>query len=99
VLVARVGVQDRFVVNAPECVTRGRYHHVQLEVSVPPAGRGRVHRRADPATYGLQPLALAAACLVAIALTVSCGGGDDADGSDGFERFEEDGLAVEYPAS
>jgi hypothetical protein len=29
----------------------------------------------------------------------SPGGGDDADGSDGFERFEEDGLAVEYPAS
>jgi hypothetical protein len=26
-------------------------------------------------------------------------GGDDGDGSGGFERFEEDGLAVEYPAA
>jgi hypothetical protein len=50
-------------------------------------------------TSGLQPLAFTAAGLVAIALTVSCGGGDDADSSDGFERYEEDGLAVEYPAS
>jgi hypothetical protein len=50
-------------------------------------------------TQSLQPFALAAAGLVAIAFAASCGGGDDADGSEGFERFEEDGLAVEYPSS
>jgi hypothetical protein len=37
--------------------------------------------------------------LVAIVFLGACGGGDDADGSSGFERYEEDGLAVEYPAS
>lgn len=42
-------------------------------------------------------LGLAAASLVAIAFGVSCGGGDS-DGSEGFERFEEDGVAVEYPS-
>jgi hypothetical protein len=36
--------------------------------------------------------------LAATVLLASCGG-DDADGSSGFERYEEDGLAVEYPAS
>jgi hypothetical protein len=50
-------------------------------------------------THSLQPFALVAAGLVAIALAASCGGGDDADGSEGFERFEEDGLAVDYPSS
>jgi hypothetical protein len=50
-------------------------------------------------TQGLQPIALAAVGLVAMVLAASCGGGEDADGSDGFERFEEDGLAVEYPSS
>lgn len=50
-------------------------------------------------TQGLQPLALVAAGVLAIAFAASCGGGDDADGSEGFERFEEDGLAVEYPSS
>jgi hypothetical protein len=46
-------------------------------------------------TQGLQPLALVAAGFVAVVVAASCGGGDDADGSEGFERFEEDGLAVE----
>jgi hypothetical protein len=36
--------------------------------------------------------------LLAIALATGCGG-DDSDGRNGFERFEEDGLAVEYPSS
>jgi hypothetical protein len=50
-------------------------------------------------TQGLQPFALVAAGLVVMVFAASCGGGDDADGSEGFERFEEDGLAVEYPSS
>jgi hypothetical protein len=48
---------------------------------------------------GLPSVGLAAMGLAAIVLMAACGGGDDADGSSGFERFEEDGLAVEYPAS
>jgi hypothetical protein len=48
---------------------------------------------------GLPSVGLAAVGLAAIVLVAACGGGDDADGSSGFERFEEDGLAVEYPAS
>jgi hypothetical protein len=48
---------------------------------------------------GLQPLALVAAGMVAIVFAASCGDGDEADGAEGFERFEEDGLAVEYPSS
>jgi hypothetical protein len=43
-------------------------------------------------------LGLATVGLVAIAFVAACGG-DDSEGSEGFERFEEDGLAVEYPAS
>jgi hypothetical protein len=35
--------------------------------------------------------------LVVIAFVASCGG-DDSEGSDGFERFEDDGIAVEYPS-
>jgi hypothetical protein len=42
---------------------------------------------------------LAALCLVAIAFAAACGGGDDSDGMGGFERYEEDGLAIEYPAA
>ena len=47
---------------------------------------------------GLSPVGLAALGLVAIVFLTACGG-DDSDGSSGFERFEEDGLAVEYPDS
>jgi hypothetical protein len=47
---------------------------------------------------GVHPLALAATGVVALAFLAACGG-DDSDGSGGFERYEEDGLAVEYPAS
>jgi hypothetical protein len=50
-------------------------------------------------TQSLQPFALVAAGFVAIAFAASCRGGDDANGSEGFERFEEDGIAVEYPSS
>jgi hypothetical protein len=46
----------------------------------------------------LPPVGLAALGLVGIVFLAGCGG-DDSDGSGGFERFEEDGLAVEYPAS
>jgi hypothetical protein len=49
-------------------------------------------------TPALHPLGLAAVGLVAIAFAAACGG-DESDGSDGFERYEEDGLAVEYPES
>lgn len=42
-------------------------------------------------------LGLVVVSLVAIVFGVSCGG-DDSEGSEGFERFEEDGIAVEYPA-
>jgi hypothetical protein len=48
---------------------------------------------------GLPAVGLAATGLVAIVFVAACGGGDDSDGSGGFERYEEDGLAVEYPAS
>jgi hypothetical protein len=48
---------------------------------------------------GLPPVGLAALGLVAVAFLAACGGGDDSDGSGGFERYEEDGLVVEYPAS
>jgi hypothetical protein len=41
---------------------------------------------------------LAAVGLAATALLASCGG-DDSNGSGAFERYEEDGLVVEYPAS
>jgi hypothetical protein len=47
---------------------------------------------------GLPSVGLAAVGLVAIVFLAACSG-DDADGSSGFERYEEDGLAVEYPAS
>jgi hypothetical protein len=33
-----------------------------------------------------------------ISFAMACGG-DDSDGSEGFERFEQEGLAVEYPSS
>ncbi|MGH2761032.1 MAG: hypothetical protein ACRDL0_13245 [Thermoleophilaceae bacterium] len=49
-------------------------------------------------TRGPYPLALAAVGIVAIVFVAACGG-DDSDGSSGFERYEEDGLTVEYPAS
>jgi hypothetical protein len=48
---------------------------------------------------GLPPVGLAAMGLVAIVFLAACGGDDDSDGSGGFERYEKDGLAVEYPAS
>ena len=43
-------------------------------------------------------LGLATVGLVAIWLAAS-GGGDDADRSDGFERFKEDGVSISYPES
>jgi hypothetical protein len=46
----------------------------------------------------LHPLGIAIMGLVAVAFVAACGG-DDSDVSGGFERFEEDGLAIEYPAS
>ena len=49
-------------------------------------------------TRGPHPHALAALGIVAIVFVAACGG-DESDGSSGFERYEEDGLAVEYPAS
>ncbi len=49
-------------------------------------------------TRGPYPLALAAVGIVAIVFVAACGG-DDSDGSSGFERYEEVGLTVEYPAS
>jgi hypothetical protein len=48
---------------------------------------------------GLPPVGLAAMGLVAVVFLAGCLGGDDSDGSSGFERYDEDGLAVEYPAS
>jgi len=42
---------------------------------------------------------LAVTGLAAIVFLVACAGGDDSNGSGGFERYEDDGLAVEYPAS
>jgi hypothetical protein len=45
-----------------------------------------------------QPLAFAALAVVAIVFGAACGG-DESDRSSGFEHYEEDGLAVEYPAS
>lgn len=42
-------------------------------------------------------LGLVIVSLVTLVLGVSCGG-DDSEGSEGFERFEEDGIAVEYPS-
>jgi hypothetical protein len=43
-------------------------------------------------------LVLAAVGLLVISIAAGCGG-DDSNGSGDFERFEEDGLAVEYPSS
>ena len=42
-------------------------------------------------------LGLVVVSLATLVLGVSCGG-DDSEGSEGFERFEEDGIAVEYPS-
>ena len=42
-------------------------------------------------------LVLATVGLLVISIAAGCGG-DDSDGGGGFERFEEDGLAVEYPS-
>ena len=47
---------------------------------------------------GLHRVGLAALGLAAILFVAGCGG-DESDGSGGFVRYEEDGLAVEYPAS
>jgi hypothetical protein len=54
---------------------------------------------AHPRRVSLTSPALVAAGLVAIAIAAPCGGGDDPDGSEGFERFQEDGVAVEYPSA
>jgi hypothetical protein len=66
----------------------------------PPPARPAVARVLRPGRGPLtspQRLGVATVGLVAIALVASCGG-DDSEGSEGFERFEEDGIAVEYPS-